>query len=243
ARHLSVLKTSSCLDDFVDFIVENPASAIYTKHLSVYHGAWTPQSRINWQLHPLLVGKEGIAIGTRLDQAADKAFCRYKEFIETERQTPLRNYRKKVYRLLQLFPCLSRLTIGHLNKYRWRGIRKPQYAKLIGKIWLLPKLEDNIEEAIQIILPTLNSLPNITHIDLEGTFAPPSWPTQSYKYITSLTINPLLVRESHEEKAIEFLSQFPRLQRLSISLSPARLTCLPLGKLLFPRLIYLKIEN
>ncbi|KAM7192227.1 hypothetical protein V8F33_008501 [Rhypophila sp. PSN 637] len=242
AQHLSVVKAPGCLDELQNFIAENPASAVYTQHLSIYHGFWSPQSRIDWQLHPLFFGKDIMAVQSRLDQASEEAFHSYEEFMKVERQTTREDYRVKIHGLLHKLPNLRRLTIGHLSKYGFRRPRNAQYARLIRKIWLLPRLENDIEEAVRIVLPALNSLPTVTQLDLLGTFTLHQT-AQQCRYITRLRIHPFFVLDSQAEAAIQSLSLFPRLQSLSISLAPARVACLPLGRLSLPEMTRLEIES
>lgn len=169
-RHLSVLNISRSLNELQHFINQDLLTAAYTKELSIYHGSWSPITRTNWELHPLLFGKDRFAVQHRFNRSAEIAYNKYRDFINRERQITSEEYEQVIQTLLSSLINARSLTIGHLSRFGWRRTRKSQYTKLIDEIWLLPKLDYNIEEAIATFLPILSNFPTMNKLHLEGWF-------------------------------------------------------------------------
>lgn len=113
---------------------------------------------------------------------------------------------------------LQKLTVGNLRKYGWGKPKNPQYARLIEKIWMLPKPDNNIEDTLRPVLSCLHLFPGIQQLDLQGTFGRNAWHTACLQHVTNLRINPLLVQDAHGASAVGFLSLFPKVQKLSLIL-------------------------
>lgn len=106
-----------------------------------------------------------------------------------------------------------------------------------------PSIRSSMQNKIQNILPTFNNFSNITKLEIGGIFQP-YYPSVKLNHIQSLHVEYMELLRSLEREFVCFLSAFPEVQDLSVTLKQTENTqFLPMHNLSFPLLRSFKIKG
>ncbi|KAI0550151.1 hypothetical protein F4679DRAFT_544159 [Xylaria curta] len=152
-RHLYVLNTIACLQEFRDFLKTIPTA--YTRALTIYHGKWPGCSRKEWETHPLHRYEQfsrprgSDEVARPITPLASSAFRRYREFLSREDARSYQSDLDIIADILKQIPNLRHVTIETLQPF---GAVTTRMARCV-----IRSLQDN---------------PNIHSLDMRGRIRP-----------------------------------------------------------------------
>jgi hypothetical protein len=118
-----------------------------------------------------------------------------------------------------MLPNLTTVEVSHMQNCIWRPVVSTRYHNLLQKIWICPKLQNDVTPAIEIsVLAIGNGFENITHFNVVGIVSSSDLRDISLelRYIRTLSVNSFRIKEN--DSCIKgFLKRFPNLTHLNLS--------------------------
>jgi hypothetical protein len=241
---LSVLNTSTGFNDIQQLCKSITGSA---RKLTISHGDWPVCTRKEWEVHPLLFGGQS-RFQTLQTLRADKAFEDYSAFIAEEDTARPHGHVDAIFETLNLLSKLRTIVISDTKAWAWHPSRNTKYRDFMQKIWMAPRIDDNVAPAVQTFLLAFgDKFPHISCLEIHGTLNPSELylcrPGLQFPSIHKLSITSLHVGEN-EEVIQKFLQAFPNLEDLSIMFTGWDQSILSIvGGLFWPNLKKIRLDE
>ncbi|KAK7927916.1 hypothetical protein PG985_004914 [Apiospora marii] len=219
--HLSALNLLYRLEDLEAFLTSvGPLAS--TKQLTLYHGTWPVCTRAEWEVHPLQQydthPQAFLRDRTGAQQlAADVAYERYDEFMQSEASRDRRRDIARLRRILRLLPNLQTITVSQLQARPREREECIQYARLRKQIWMFPLVRDTIDGLLDALSDLLLECPRVQALELRGRVSlRPRRDYPSIRMVTQLVLQPANLSGSDAGALLAVLEMFPNLRELSV---------------------------
>ncbi|KAK8859501.1 hypothetical protein PGQ11_010235 [Apiospora arundinis] len=219
--HLSALNLLYCLDQLEAFLTSvGPLAS--TKKLTLYHGTWPVCTRTEWEVHPLQQydthPQAFLRDRTGAHQlAADVAYERYDEFIQSEASRDWRRDLARLRRILRLLPNLQTIAVSQLQARPREREECTQYARLRKQIWMFPLVRDTIDGLLDALFHLLAECPRVQELELRGRVSlRPRRTHPSTKTVAQLVLQLANLSGSDAGVLLAVLEMFPNLHGVSV---------------------------